>query len=219
MTAAKSKVNFFLSRLRRAYPDYRCALEHRDPLQLLVATILSAQCTDVRVNQVTPALFAKYHTAAEFAAAPPGELEAIIRPTGFFRAKARSIHRCCRAIVERHGGRVPDTLAELTALDGVGRKTASVVLGTAFGKAEGIVVDTHVMRLSRRMGLTRQTTPEKIECALMKIVPRQDWIAFSHLLIWHGRRRCMARKPDCAHCEIRARCPKIGVKQPVRDGT
>jgi endonuclease III len=211
MTAAKSKVNFFLRVLRRAYPDYRCALDHADPLQLLVATILSAQCTDVRVNQVTPTLFAKYRTAAEFAAAPPGELEAIIRPTGFFRNKARSIRRACRAIAERHGGRVPDTLAELTALDGVGRKTASVVLGVAYGKAEGIVVDTHVMRLSRRMGLTRQTTPEKIERSLMKIVPRKDWIDFSHLLIWHGRRRCMARKPDCPDCEVRQRCPKIGV--------
>jgi len=211
MTAAKSKVSFIVAALRRAYPDYRCALEHTDPLQLLVATILSAQCTDVRVNQVTPALFAKYRAAADFAAAPPGELEAIIRSTGFFRNKARSIRRCCRSIATQYGGRVPDTLAELVVLDGIGRKTANVVLGTAYGKAEGIVVDTHVMRLSRRMGLTRQTTPEKIEQALMKIVPRRDWIDFSHLFIWHGRRRCTARKPDCAHCELHDLCPKIDV--------
>jgi endonuclease-3 len=212
MTAAKSKVSFIMAALRHAYPDYRCALEHGDPLQLLVATILSAQCTDVRVNLVTPALFAKYQTAADFAAAPRGELESFIRSTGFFRNKARSIRHCCRTLVEQYGGRVPDTLAELVLLDGIGRKTANCVLGNAYGKAEGIVVDTHVMRLSRRMGLTRQSTPEKIELSLMKIVPRRDWIDFSHLLIWHGRRRCMARKPDCVHCEIRQRCPKIGVK-------
>ncbi|MBM3860346.1 MAG: endonuclease III [Verrucomicrobia bacterium] len=212
MNDAKSKVHFIIAALRRAYPDFRCALEHADPLQLLVATILSAQCTDERVNQVTPALFAKYRAAADFAGAGPGELEAIIHSTGFFRAKARSIRRCCRTIATQYGGRVPDTLAELVALDGIGRKTANVVLGTAFGKAEGIVVDTHVMRLARRMGLTRQSTPEKIEQSLVKIVPREDWIDVSHLLIWHGRRRCMARKPDCAHCEIRNRCPKIGVK-------
>jgi len=211
MTAAKSKVSLIIAVLRRAYPDYRCALEHADPLQLLVATILSAQCTDARVNLVTPALFTKYRSAAEFAAAPRGELENCIRSTGFFRNKARSIRRCCRTLVEQYGGRVPDTLDELVALDGIGRKTANCVLGNAYGKAEGIVVDTHVMRLSRRMGLTRQTTPEKIEQALIKIVPRGEWIDFSHLLIWHGRRRCMARKPDCEHCEIRQRCPKIGV--------
>jgi len=215
VSAAKPKLSqrlpHLIATLRRAHPDYRCALEHTDPLQLLVATILSAQCTDVRVNQVTPALFARYHTAADFAAAPPGELELIIHPTGFFRNKARSIRRCCRAIAEQHGGRVPDTLEALVQLAGIGRKTANVVLGTGYGKAEGIVVDTHVMRLSRRMGLTRQATPEKIEQALMKIVPRKNWIDFSHLLIWHGRRRCIARKPDCAHCELHDLCPKIGV--------
>jgi len=211
MTAAKSKVRWMIAALRRAHPDHRCALNHADPLQLLIATILSAQCTDQRVNQVTPALFARYRTAADFAAAPPGELERYIRSTGFFRAKARAIRRCCRALLERYDGRVPQTLAELVALDGVGRKTANCVLGNAYGRAEGIVVDTHVMRLARRMGLTRQKTPEQIEQSLMKIVPRRDWIDFSHLLIWHGRRRCMARNPDCARCEIRARCPKIGV--------
>lgn len=212
MTAAKSKVSFIIAALRRAYPDYRCALEHTDPLQLLVATILSAQCTDARVNLVTPALFAKYRTAANFAAAPPGEIEDYIRSTGFFRNKARSIRRCCRTLVEQYGGQVPQTLDELIALDGIGRKTANCVLSNAYGKAEGIVVDTHVMRLSRRMGLTRQTTPEKIEQSLMKIVPEHEWIDFSHLLIWHGRRRCMARKPDCTQCEVRTHCPKIGVK-------
>lgn len=210
VTVAKSKVRQIILALRRAHPDFRCALRHEDPLQLLVATILSAQCTDQRVNQVTPSLFARYRSAADFAKAPPGELERYIRSTGFYRNKARAIRRCCRAIVERHGGRVPDTMEELLALDGIGRKTANCVLGNAFGKAEGIVVDTHVMRLSRRMGLTRERSPDRIERALMKIVPRADWIAFSHLLIWHGRRRCTARKPDCAHCEIRTLCPKIG---------
>lgn len=214
MNAAKSKVIQILTALRRAYPDSQCALDHQTPLQLLVATILSAQCTDVRVNLVTPALFARYRTAADFAASPPGELEALIRPTGFFRNKAKSIRACCRVIAEKHAGRVPDTMAELVALAGIGRKTASVVLGVAYGKAEGIVVDTHVTRLSRRLGFTRHTNPVKIERALMKIVPRADWIDFSHLLIWHGRRRCAARKPDCQRCELCDWCPKIGVKKP-----
>jgi len=198
-----------IKKLRLAYPDAECALHHANPLQLLIATILSAQCTDERVNKVTPALFAKYRTAADFAAA--GDLEEMIRSTGFFRNKAKSIRNCCRAIAVHHAGRVPDTMAELIQLDGCGRKTASVVLGVAFGKAEGIVVDTHVARLSYRLGLTRQKTPEKIEQALMKILPRQDWIDFSHLLIWHGRKRCNARKPDCEHCEVKSLCPKIGV--------
>jgi len=199
-------------RLRAAYPDARCALHHRNPLQLLVATILSAQCTDQRVNLVTPALFRHYRTAADFAAARPAELEAMIRSTGFFRNKARSIRKCCNSLVAKYGGKVPDKLDELIQLDGIGRKTANVVLGVAYGKAEGIVVDTHVSRLSRRMRLTRQTAPEKIEQALMRIVPRQDWIDFSHLLIWHGRKRCTARKPDCIQCEVADICPKVGVK-------
>lgn len=199
-------------KLHAAYPDAECALRHDNPLQLLVATILSAQCTDKRVNQVTPALFAKYRRAADFAGAPPGELENQIRSTGFFRNKAKSIRNCCRVIAERHAGRVPDTLAELIQLDGCGRKTASVVLGVAFGKAEGVVVDTHVARLTYRLGLTRQKTPEKIERVLMEIVPRPDWIDFSHRLIWHGRKRCTARQPDCEHCELSKLCPRIGVK-------
>ena len=217
MGLAKSKlltrVRTILRRLRAAYPDFRCALDHENPLQLLIATILSAQCTDARVNLVTPALFKRYRTAADFAAAPPAELESLIRSAGFYRSKARSIRNCCQGLTEKHGGKVPDTLAELIELDGIGRKTANVVLGVAYGKAEGVVVDTHVMRLSRRLGLTRQTTPEKIEQALMKIVPQEDWIDFSHLLIWHGRKRCIARKPDCAHCEVADVCPKIGVKR------
>ncbi|MGA2603903.1 MAG: endonuclease III [Verrucomicrobiia bacterium] len=216
MNVAKSKLmprcRAILRRLRAAHPDARCALHHQNPLQLLIATILSAQCTDQRVNLVTPALFRRYHTAADFAAARPAELEAMIRSTGFFRNKARSIRKCCNGLVTKYGGKVPDKLDELIQLDGIGRKTANVVLGVAYGKAEGIVVDTHVSRLSRRMGLTRQTTPEKIEQSLMKIVPRQDWIDFSHLLIWHGRKRCNARKPDCIQCEVADVCPKIGVK-------
>jgi endonuclease-3 len=190
VTVAKSKLSApsrkIIRRLRRAYPDVRCALHHDNPLQLLVATILSAQCTDVRVNLVTPALFAKYRSAADFAAAPRGELEQLIRSTGFFRNKARAIRNCCRVIAEKHGGIVPQTLTELIALDGIGRKTANVVLGVAYGNAEGVVVDTHVTRLSRRLGLTRQRTPEKIEQALMQIVPRKDWIDF---------RRCPWRFP------------------------
>jgi endonuclease-3 len=201
-----------LRRLRAAYPDARCALHHQNPLQLLVATILSAQCTDQRVNLVTPALFRRYRTAADYAAARAAELEAMIRGTGFFRNKARSIRNCCRSLVADYDGNVPTTLDKLIQLDGIGRKTANVVLGVAYGKAEGVVVDTHVSRLSRRMGLTRQATPEKIEQALMKIVPRQDWIAFSHLLIWHGRKRCTARKPDCLQCEVANMCPRIGVR-------
>ncbi|HTS19479.1 MAG TPA: endonuclease III [Verrucomicrobiae bacterium] len=216
MNIAKSKLmarcRTVLQRLRAAYPDARCALDHKNPLQLLVATILSAQCTDRRVNLVTPALFRRYRTAAEFAAAKPAELEGMIRSTGFFRNKARSIKKCCESLVGKHQGKVPQTLDELVQLDGIGRKTANVVLGVAYHMAEGIVVDTHVSRLSRRMGLTRQTTPEKIEQVLMTIVPRADWIDFSHLLIWHGRNRCTARKPDCIQCEVADVCPKIGVK-------
>jgi len=208
----QNRVRVIVRRLHQAHPDAQCALHHKNPLQLLVATILSAQCTDERVNLVTPALFQKYRTAADFASAPPGELEAMIRSTGFFRNKARAIRNCCRGIVNQHGGKVPDTLDALVHLDGIGRKTANVVLGVAYGKAEGIVVDTHVSRLSSRLGLTRQTNPEKIEAELMKIVPHQDWIDYSHLLIWHGRKRCNARKPDCIQCEVAKLCPKIGVE-------
>jgi endonuclease-3 len=216
VTAAKSNLTTralkIIKKLRTVHPDAHCALRHQNPLQLLVATILSAQCTDSRVNQVTPALFAKYKTAADFAAAPPGELEKLIHPTGFYRNKARSIRGCCRTIAERFGGTVPDRMEDLLQLNGIGRKTANVILGVAFGKAEGIVVDTHVARLTRRMGLSRAKTPEKIERTLMKILPRQHWVEYSDLLIWHGRRRCTARNPDCPHCEVADLCPKIGVK-------
>ncbi len=193
--------------LSEVYPGAHCELDFQNPLQLLVATILSAQCTDKRVNLVTRSLFAKYRRATDFAAAPQATLETAIRSTGFFRNKAKSIRAAAAAIVRRHGGRVPDTMEALRELPGVGRKTANVVLGNAFGKDEGIVVDTHVTRLSQRLRLTRQSDPEKIERDLMKIVPRQHWTNWSHWLIWHGRRRCFARRPDCHQCEIFRLCP------------
>ena len=193
--------------LKKTYPEAHCELTHSNPLELLIATILSAQCTDKRVNIVTAELFKRYRSAADYAKAPQAELEEAIKTTGFFRNKAKNIQACCRKLVERHGGKVPGTMEELTHLDGVGRKTANVVLGNAFGLNEGVVVDTHVARLSGRLGLTRETAPEKIEQTLMKLVPRNDWALFSHLLIWHGRRRCYARKPDCPQCEARGLCP------------
>jgi endonuclease-3 len=177
---------------------------------LLIATILSAQCTDKRVNLVTAELFRTYRTAADYANAKPDKLEEAVKSTGFFRNKAKNIRACCRALVERHGGQVPKTMEELTQLDGVGRKTANVVIGNAFGINEGVVVDTHVARLSERLALTREKTPEKIEQELMALVPRQHWTMFSHWLIWHGRRRCYARKPDCPKCEIEGLCPSAG---------
>jgi len=200
-----------VQRLKKAYPDAHCELHHRNSLELLMATILSAQCTDERVNKVTPALFARCRTAKDYAEISTVELEGLIRTTGFFRAKAKSILGCAQALLARHQGEVPRTMEELHRLPGVGRKTANVVLGNAFNLAEGIVVDTHVGRLSRRMGLTRHHDPVKVEQALIRIVPKEDWTLFSHLLIWHGRRRCSARKPDCTHCEIQNLCPKRGV--------
>jgi endonuclease-3 len=196
--------------LARQYPDAQCALRHEGPLQLLVATILSAQCTDVRVNLVTPALFARYADAKAFAEAKPRELEEAIQSTGFYRNKARSIIACCRDLVARHGGKVPATMEELVPLPGVGRKTANVVLGTAFG-VPGITVDTHVRRLSRRMGLTRKDDPKKIEQDLMALIPRKEWTMFSHRMIFHGRQVCFARKPNCPGCILNKVCPKIGV--------
>ena len=198
-----------LRRLRAAYPEARCALEHRSALELLVATILSAQCTDVRVNLVTPALFARCPTAADYAAIPPPELEALIRSTGFFRNKAKSLVGLGRALVERHGGEVPRTMAELVALPGVGRKTANVVLGNAFGTNEGVVVDTHVMRLARRLGLTRSDDPVRIERDLMPLFPRPAWALLAHLLIAHGRRVCRAPRPRCAECRLADLCPSV----------
>ena len=201
-----------IAALSRTYPDAHCELNYSSPLELLIATILSAQCTDKRVNLVTADLFKKYRSAADFAAAPLTEIEGMVRSTGFFRSKARNLQACCAALVERFGGEVPRTMDALHALAGVGRKTANVVLGNAFGISVGVVVDTHVMRLSRRLGLTTGTDAVKIEQALMPLVPQKDWTLFSHWLIWHGRRRCAARKPDCAGCELRALCPRVGVK-------
>jgi endonuclease-3 len=198
--------------LQKTYPDAHCELNFASPLQLLIATILSAQCTDKRVNMVTAELFQKYRTAADFANADLTELEQAVKTTGFFRNKARNIKACCAALVAKHGGEVPRSMAELNALDGVGRKTANVVLGNAFGINDGLVVDTHVTRLANRLGLTKQTDAVKIEQELMSLVPRELWTLFSHWLIWHGRRRCDARKPDCAGCEIAKLCPQIGVK-------
>ena len=204
---SRERVAQLLEMLPEVYPGAHCELNFRNPLELLVATILSAQCTDKRVNLVTPALFAKYRTARDYANSSPATLERLIRSTGFFRSKTKSIRAAAAAIVADHAGRVPDTMEKLRTLPGVGRKTANVVLGNAFAKEEGIVVDTHVARLSHRLRLTRQTDPEKIEQDLMKLVPRQHWTNWSHWLIWHGRRRCLARKPDCHHCEIFGLCP------------
>ena len=197
--------------LPRVYPDAHCELDFKNPLHLLVATILSAQCTDKRVNLVTRELFRVCRTARDYAEIAPADLEKLVQSTGFFRAKARNIRACCAALVAKHGGEVPNTMDALTALAGVGRKTANVVLGNVFGLAEGVVVDTHVQRLSTRLGLTRQTTPEKIERDLMNLLPRDWWTLFSHWLIWHGRRRCTARNPDCANCEVRVLCPSARV--------
>ncbi len=198
--------------LRQTYPDAHCELDHSNPLELLVATILSAQCTDKQVNLVTAGLFRKYQSAADYAGAPPAQLEQDIKRLGFFRNKTRSIRGCCQQLVTRHGGEVPRTMEELVQLPGVGRKTANVVLGNAFHTNAGIVVDTHVARLSQRLGLTTQKDPVKIEQELMTLVPRDQWTLFSHWIIWHGRRRCGARKPECDLCEIRDVCPRIGVR-------
>ena len=205
------RVRALLEQLRELYPDARCALDFRNPLQLLVATILSAQCTDVRVNLTTPALFARYPDAAAFAAAEPAELEGLIRSTGFFRQKARSIREACADIVGRHGGEVPRTLEALEGLRGVGRKTANVVLGNAYAITAGIVVDTHVTRLAGRLGLTRESDAVKIEFALQPLVPRDLWTLLSHWLILHGRAVCGARKPRCSVCPLAPHCPRIGV--------
>ena len=209
--ARAARAQEILADLARTYPQAHCELDYSTPLELLIATILSAQCTDKRVNIVTRELFRVCKSAADFVALPQEQLEEIVHTTGFFRAKAKNIKACCTALVERHGGEVPRTMDELTALAGVGRKTANVVLGNAFGINVGVVVDTHVQRLTARLGLTRETTPEKIEQDMMRLVPCEQWAVFSHWLIWHGRRRCDARKPDCAQCEIAKLCPRVGV--------
>src|ERR1017187_1269475 len=208
-----ARLKKIIAGFQKAYPKAHCELTHADPLQLLVATILSAQCTDKRVNIVTETLFQKYCSAKDFANAEITELENDVRSTGFYKNKARNIKAASRDIVKKHGGQVPQTMDELLELGGVGRKTANVVLGNAFGINIGVVVDTHVARLSQRLGLTRQTTAEQIERDLMALVPQKQWALFSHWLIWHGRRRCFARKPDCANCEVKKFCPQIGVKE------
>lgn len=202
----RARVARVLDALARTYPDAACALDFANPYQLLVATVLSAQCTDKRVNQVTPALFAAYPNPAALAAADEEAVIGLIRSTGFFRNKARNIIAACQAIVARHGGSVPGTLDELVKLPGVGRKTANVVLGNAFG-VPGITVDTHLGRVCRRLGLTANDDPVKVEFDLMKIIPEAEWTAFSHRVIHHGRTLCAARKPDCAHCPLAPDCP------------
>jgi endonuclease-3 len=203
----KKRAAKIVARLKRAYPDARCSLNFSNPLELLVATILSAQCTDERVNVVTGDLFRKYRRAEDYAAAAPEELERDIHSTGFFRNKAKSIRGACRLIAEQHSGRVPETMDELLALPGVARKTANVVLGNAFGVASGVVVDTHVARLSQRLRLTEHEQPEKIERDLNQLVPRKDWIDLPHLLIAHGRAVCKARTPLCDQCALLELCP------------
>lgn len=197
--------------LRKEYPEAVCALVHRNPFELLVATILSAQCTDVRVNIVTKDLFKKYPNPAAFAAAPLPAIEKAIKSTGFFRSKAKSIKACSTALVEEYGGKVPQDLDALVGLAGVGRKTANVVLGVAFGKTTGVVVDTHVGRLSRRLGLTTNDDAVKVESDLMKLLPKKEWIDFSHRMIYHGRQVCLARRPRCEACVMLSFCPRIGV--------
>lgn len=204
--ATPERVRAILAKLDEAYPAATCALEHEDAFQLLISTILSAQCTDVRVNQVTATLYPKYPTPKHFAYANPSELEQDIRPTGFFRNKTKSIMGASRKILEEFGGEVPRNMEALLTLPGVARKTANVVLGTAFGVASGVVVDTHVQRLSQRLDLTRHTDPKKIEQDLMRVIPREKWILFAHQLIWHGRRVCVARKPRCIECNLERIC-------------
>jgi endonuclease-3 len=206
MMRSKADVKKILAILKKTYPEARCSLDHHTPLELLVATILSAQCTDERVNQITPALFKKYPTASHYAQAEPAALEEDVRSTGFFRNKARSIKALGQALEAEHGGRVPASLEALVKLPGVGRKTANVVLGTAFG-LPGVVVDTHVARISQRLALTENQDPVKIEFDLMKQLPKETWVSFSHQMIAHGRTLCKARKPDCPRCPLLALCP------------
>ena len=214
--AKAARTRQIIAALKKTYPEAHCELNYSNPLELLIATILSAQCTDKRVNLVTAQLFKKYRSAADYAKADTARLEEEIKTTGFFRNKARSIKQCCEALVAQHRGQVPKTMDELTQLGGVGRKTANVVLGNAFNVNSGVVVDTHVARLSQRLGLTKEKDAVKIEQALIKLVPQEQWTLFSHWLIWHGRRRCYARTPDCARCEVLHLCPRIGVKTPLK---
>lgn len=207
----KRQVAVILLGLKKAYPEAKCALQYATPLQLLIATILSAQCTDKRVNLVTPALFRKYPSVDAFAHASLETLEEMIHSTGFFRNKAKNIREACRWLLKKHNGQVPRSMQELLELSGVARKTANVVLGTAYGVTSGVVVDTHVFRICRRLGLTRARTPEKVEQDLMDLIPAKEWINFSHRLIHHGRRVCSARRPQCSLCSIEPHCQKVGV--------
>jgi endonuclease-3 len=210
LAARKRRAKIVVRVLRKEFPDATCSLDHRDAFELLVATILSAQCTDVRVNLVTPGLFRQFPAPRDFAEAPLAEIEEAIRSTGFFRNKAKALQGCARALIERHGGEVPRTMDELRVLPGVGRKTANVVLGDAFGAPDGVVVDTHVGRIARRLGLSGEQDPEKVERDLSGCVPRADWVAVGHLLIEHGRRTCRARAPRCDGCPLYAECETRG---------
>ncbi len=214
--AKKVRATNIIARLKKTYPDAHCELDHSNPLELLLATILSAQCTDKQVNIVMTDLFKKYRSALDFSNASLPQLEQDVRRIGLFRNKAKNVQACCQLLLEKHGGEVPRTMEELTGLPGVGRKTANVVLGNAYNINVGVVVDTHVARLSERLDFSRQISPEKIEMDLQKLVPQSDWTLFSHLLIWHGRRRCHARNPDCLNCEINADCP-VGRKRPLSE--
>ncbi len=208
----KDRTQKIISALKKTYPEAECALNHSNPFELLVATIMSAQCTDERVNTVTATLFRKYRSVADFAAADPAELEKDISSVNFFRNKAKSIQTTAKLLLEKHNGELPKTLEELTQLAGVGRKTANVVLGTAFGIPTGVVVDTHVGRLTQLLGLTKNKDAVKIEQNLMELVPKKEWIDFSHRLIWHGRRVCKARKPNCGECSLEPLCPSSLLK-------
>ncbi len=208
----KKRIKTILTRLRKAYPEAECSLTHENPLELLVSTILSAQCTDERVNLVTRSLFKKYRDAADYARVSQEALEKDIQSTGFFRNKAKSIRECCKILVEQYDGKVPNSMEALVALPGIGRKTANVILGNAFGVSDGIVVDTHVGRLARRLGLSDHKNAEKIETDLTERIPKKDWVVFSHQLIYHGRRVCKSRKPDCGACSLESVCPKMGVE-------
>jgi endonuclease-3 len=207
LSQKQTRTGELIRRLKGAYPDARCSLNFSNPLELLVATVLSAQCTDARVNLVTTQLFKKYHTAVDYAVAPAEQLEEDIKSTGFYRNKAKALRACCTELVEQYAGEVPAEMAALVRLPGVGRKTANVILGNAYDLAQGIAVDTHVRRLAGRLGLTQQRDPDKIEQDLLQLVPRQDWVIFSHLLILHGRRVCSARAPHCPICPVNDLCP------------
>ncbi len=213
----KTRCDTIIARLRQTFPDAHCALHYTNPLQLLVATILSAQCTDARVNMVTPQLFARFPDVQALAAAAPAEIEKIIQSTGFFRSKAKAIHHTAQDIIAHYHGQVPQTMEELITLRGVGRKTANVVLGNAFGKNRGIVVDTHVGRIARRLELSQHADPEKVEKDLMQVVPQRLWTLFSHLLIAHGRTYCTARNPRCSDCPISNLCPSAPLPSPSRN--